>query len=66
MIRDGFLVIHVTKPNISATTVCLAPKPPPILGFSTLIFDFGIPSALAKIRRTWKTILRQLITCKRP
>ena len=46
MILDGFLVIHVTNAGyISLTDVCLAPKPPPILGFVTRISEGDIPSA---------------------
>jgi len=46
MILDGFLVLHVTNAGyISLTDVCLAPKPPPILGFVTRISEGDIPSA---------------------
>ena len=34
-------------------TVCFAPNPPPILGFTTLIFDFDVSSAVASILLTW-------------
>ena len=37
----------------SDTTVCFAPKPPPILGLIIRTFDFGIPSARATIRLAW-------------
>ena len=50
----------------SLTAVCFAPNPPPIRGFSTRILLFGIPSALDKIRRTWKTICVEEITCSLP
>ena len=47
---EGFFVFHVTKAGyISDTELCFAPNPPPILGFDTLIFDFGIPRAFAMI-----------------
>ena len=53
IILEGFPVFHVTKAgNTSATTVCFAPKPPPILGFVTRILDLGIPRALDTILRT--------------
>ena len=46
IIIAGFLVFHVTNAGyISETEVCFAPKPPPILGFVTRIFDGDIPSA---------------------
>ena len=57
----GLPVTHVTKAgNTSATTVCFAPKPPPILGFETRIFDLGIPRALDTILLTWNTICVEL------
>ena len=63
----GFLSFHVTNAvKISQQAVCLAPKPPPILGLMTLIFDFGISKALLKIRRTWKGICVELTQFKRP
>ena len=64
---EGFTVFQVTKAGkTSATTVCFAPKPPPIRGFVTRIFDLGIPSALEIILRTWKTIWVELITFSLP
>ena len=51
--REGFLVIQVTKAgNTSATTVCLAPKPPPMRALVTRIRVLGIPKALERILRT--------------
>ena len=44
-IRDSVTIAGYT----SATTVCLAPNPPPTQGFSTCIFESGIPRALASI-----------------
>lgn len=52
--------------NDCATHVCFAPNPPPILGFDTRIFDFGISSAFARILLTWNTIWVELITCSLP
>ena len=50
----------------SHTAVCFAPKPPPMRGFSTRMRLFGMPSAWDKMRRTWKTICVDEITCRRP
>ena len=36
----------------SEIELCFAPNPPPILGFDTRIFDFGMHNALDKILRT--------------
>lgn len=67
IILDGRPVFQVTKAGkISETTVCFAPKPPPILGFTTRIFDLGIPRALEMIRRTWNTIWVELKMFSRP
>ena len=41
---------------ISATTVCFAPKPPPILGLMTRILDLGISRAWARILLVWNGI----------
>ena len=63
----GFPVFKVTiAGNTSATTLCFAPKPPPILGLITLIFDFGISNAFAKIRLTWNGICVALVTFNLP
>ena len=40
----------------SATTVCFAPNPPPILGLMTLILDLGISRAWARILLVWNGI----------
>ena len=62
----GFFNIQVTKPvNISVHPVCLAPKPPPIRGLITLIFDFGISNAVDTIRRIWKGTCVELTIFKR-
>ena len=67
IILEGLPVFQVTKAGkISETTVCLAPKPPPILGFITRIFDLGMPRALEMIRRTWNTIWVELKTFRHP
>ena len=51
--QEGFFVIQVTNAGkTSATTLCLAPKPPPILAFVTRILVFGIPRALDRILLT--------------
>ena len=67
IIFDGFPVFQVTNAGkISATTVCFAPNPPPILGLETRIFDFGMHNALDKILRTWNTICVELTTFNLP
>ena len=63
----GFLVSHGTKAGeTSQPEVCLAPKPPPMRGLATRIIDLGMCSALARIRRQWKTIWVELRTFSRP
>ena len=64
---DGLPVCQVTKAGyISQTLVCFAPKPPPTRGLTTRIMDFGMPSALATLRRTWKTICVEETIVSRP
>jgi len=63
IIFEGFFVIQVTNAGyISETDVCFAPKPPPILGFVTLIIDGEIPSACDMILLQWNTICVELTT----
>ena len=67
MIFDGFFSIQVTKAGYSsATTVCFAPKPPPIRGFKARTFALGIPRAVEMILRTWNTIWVELTTTSLP
>ena len=63
----GFPVFNVTRAeNISTQAVCLPPKPPPILGFITLILLDGIFNALLKCLLTWKGICVEDITTNLP
>ena len=67
IILDGFFVIHVTNAGYtSEIELCFAPNPPPILGFDTRIFDFGMHNALDRILRTWNTICVELTTFNLP
>lgn len=75
-IRDSFLVkiifaglpvfIVTIAGYTSATTVCLAPKPPPIRGLITRTLDFGMSKAFAMILRTWNGIWVEEKTLIRP
>ena len=60
----GLPVLKVTKAHTSSKMIsCLLPKPPPILGFITLICDIGMPKTCATILLTWYgTCVDDLIT----
>ena len=67
IIFAGLPVFKVTNAvNISTHAVCFPPKPPPILGFITLILLDGISNALDKCLLTWKGICVELTTTNLP
>lgn len=52
--------------KISTQPDCLAPKPPPMRGFTTRTRACGMSRAPATMRRTWKGTCVEEVTVRRP
>ena len=52
--------------NGSLQPLCLAPKPPPMRGFTTRTWLLGMQRAFATMRRTWKGTCVEATTQMRP